>query len=272
MIGRLRLIDLPAQTSAFIRIRGQSLLRNAYIRTISIQDMQTLTKSRREVARDKSGQDEESPTIFIVIATYNRANILIERTLPSVLTQTYENIRVVIVGDHCTDETEALIQRMNSPKIDFVNLTKRGSYPSNPEHRRLIAGIDPINKSHDLAYGSWIAHIDDDDIWEPDHLETLMKTAQDGNYEFVSSILLREFSPGQWGEIYSGHSTFLYSPILKDFRYVRSSWRVGLGGDAAMLHRLRFSGVRMGFVKRITAYAPLRPGTTRFDHLAEDRT
>jgi hypothetical protein len=271
MSTSLKISQLPKRAFASIRIRGQGLIRDAYIRALAIKDSETLRISRKNWGIDGSFQEKHTPTICVVVATYNRATILVDRTLPSVFAQTYRNLRVIVVGDNCTDDTEERVASLNSLPITFVNLAKRGKYPSNPQHRRLVAGVDPLNKAHELASGNWVAHLDDDDIWDPDHLEKLMKMAQEGNYEFVSSIMLREITPGHWIEIHSGHSTFLYSPVLSGFRYVRSSWRVGLGGDSTMLHRLRTNGVSMGFVEKITAYAPLRPGTTRYDHLAEDR-
>jgi len=237
-----------------------------------LRDRYDLNSARKNRRTNLMLSVEESPKISVIIATYNRSQVLVERTLLSVFQQTYKNIEVVIVGDHCTDDTEACLASLNDPRIVFLNLSARGSYPTDPAKRRLVAGIDPINKCHELATGKWLAHLDDDDIWEKDHLESLIAKANVGNFEFVSSTLLRETTEGNWVKISSGHSTFLYSPTLRSFRYIRSSWRLGLGGDAAMLRRLKMAGVRMGVVDRVTAYVPLRPSTTRFDHLAEDRT
>ena len=86
------------------------------------------------------------PLISVVIPTYNRGVILTERTIPSVLKQTYQNFEIIIVGDHCTDNTEELIGNINDNRIRFYNLPKRGTYPINPHHRWLVAGAVPANQ------------------------------------------------------------------------------------------------------------------------------
>ena len=51
----------------------------------------------------------EQPLVSVCVATYNRARLLIERSVPSVLQQTYKNFELIIVGDGCDDETAELL-------------------------------------------------------------------------------------------------------------------------------------------------------------------
>ena len=51
---------------------------------------------------------KETPQIDIIIPTYNREKT-IERAVRSVLGQTYDNIKVIIVDDGSTDGTEQII-------------------------------------------------------------------------------------------------------------------------------------------------------------------
>ena len=44
-----------------------------------------------------------NPLVSVVIPTYNRGRILVERSLASVLNQTYSNLEVIVVGDHAND-------------------------------------------------------------------------------------------------------------------------------------------------------------------------
>ena len=81
--------------------------------------------------RYKKRQLEDNPLVSIIIATYNRSQILINRTLPTVLSQTYNNIEVVIVGDHCIDNTPELLKDYPDNRVRFFDLKKRGKYPKN---------------------------------------------------------------------------------------------------------------------------------------------
>ena len=58
---------------------------------------------------------EGEPLVCINIATWNRARLLTERTLPPILKQSYRKIRVLVVGDCCTDDTAGRIAKLGDP-------------------------------------------------------------------------------------------------------------------------------------------------------------
>ena len=140
----------------------------------------------------------DNPLVSVTIATYNRGKLLTERTLPSVLNQTYQNLEIVIVGDCCTDETQERIAKLNDPRIRFYNLPQRGPYPSDPTLLWYVAGVPPMNRALDAAHGDWIAHLDDDDEWKTYHLEYTLEVAYEKNTELVGSTMLVEFPPEVW--------------------------------------------------------------------------
>lgn len=127
----------------------------------------------------------DSPLVTVVVATYNRAGLLTERCVPSVLGQTYENLELVVVGDGCTDETEEVVQGIRDPRLRFVNLDERQAYPENPLHRWMVAGIPAMNRGLSMAEGDYITHLDDDDEYLPDRLEKLVGFAADNECDFV---------------------------------------------------------------------------------------
>src|SRR3989338_367005 len=94
----------------------------------------------------------EDPLISIYMPTYNRAEIMIDRAVPSVLKQTYRNFEFIIIGDHCTDDTERLISEIKDPRIRFYNLPeRRRRYPDTAEHHWLAGPVVPANKGLELA-------------------------------------------------------------------------------------------------------------------------
>lgn len=213
-------------------------------------------------------QSEEEPLISVTIATWNRGKLLVERTLPSVFAQTYQNFEIVIVGDHCPDDTPERIARLNHPKVRFHNLPEQGRYPEEATARWRVAGCTPINKSLELAKGKWLAYLDDDDVYPPDHLEVLLKAAQARDYELVYGKYRWEVTPGVWQEGGSapfeaghiGHSGVLYRSYLRFFKYRIDSWKFNKSTDKDLWRRMALARVRAGFVDRVVVSAPLRPG------------
>lgn len=151
-------------------------------------------KSNMEVSEELIGEFKEwkthnllpdSPLVTVVVATYNRAGLLAERCIPSVLGQTYENLELVVVGDGCTDETEEVLRGIRDPRLRFVNLAERQAYPENPLHRWMVAGIPAMNQGLSMAGGDYITHLDDDDEYLPERLEKLVEFAADNECDFV---------------------------------------------------------------------------------------
>jgi cellulose synthase/poly-beta-1,6-N-acetylglucosamine synthase-like glycosyltransferase len=70
------------------------------------------------------------PLVTVCITTADRADVLRERALASMLRQSYRNIEVIIVGDCCEDNTEQVIAALNDSRFTFVNLPERGPYPA----------------------------------------------------------------------------------------------------------------------------------------------
>lgn len=226
----------------------------------------------------------KTPLISIYTPTYNRAQLLKERAIKSVLNQTYENFEYIIVSDGSTDNTKNLIQNINDPRIRFYEIErKRPHHNYDSKKDWFISASYPANFALDKVKGDWISRIDDDDIWTPDHLENLLRFAQEGDFEFVSSryfyvkngetlifkgiyILSPYFYPKRRGinidsPKLGGHSTFFYRSYLKTMKYNPKAYkkknnRVDMYDLAIRMYE---KGVRMGFLEDITLYILQRP-------------
>lgn len=211
-----------------------------------------------------------TPLISVYVPTYNRAKLLIDRAVSSVLAQTYTHFELIIVGDHCTDDTEARVARIRDPRIRFYNLPKRRPrYPETVENHWFAGPVMAANRALELVRGQWIARIDDDDIWTEDHLEALYTHAHRGGYEFVSGAYVAE-RDGERKVVNAeddvprvgGTQTWLYRSYLRCFRYNIHCWRKSWNrvNDVDLQMRMWSAGVRMGFLDRVVAYVLPRPG------------
>ena len=101
-----------------------------------------------------------SPVVSIVIAAYNRGNVL-RCALESVRGSTFSDWEAIVVGDHCTDDTQEVVEGFGDPRISFVNLPENTGGQSAPN-----------NLGVSLSKGRYIAFLNQDDLYFPDHLSS----------------------------------------------------------------------------------------------------
>jgi glycosyltransferase involved in cell wall biosynthesis len=219
------------------------------------KNRELLRKARANIKYDLDSE----PLISVVVPTYNRGKILADRAVPSVLKQTYKNFELIVVGDHCTDNTEQLIKGFGDHRIRFFNLPERGKYPEDGWARWMVAGSIPRNKGIELASGEWIAPLDDDDEFSEDHLELLLRYAVQNQFEMIYGVVQSETQSGGWVSIGSlplrcehiCHNSVLYHSQLKFFKYNVESWKFHEADDWNLWRRMKEAGVKIGFVNRV---------------------
>lgn len=201
---------------------------------------------------------EKPPLVSVRIATYNRGRLVADRAIASALAQTHENLEIVVVGDKCDDATAEAVLSVKDPRVRFVNLPERGKYPADPMLRWMVAGTAPMNHALDIAHGEWIAPLDDDDEFTPDHVEALLDACRARELEFAWGVAEMEQADGSWTKCGSEplahgriiHASILWSSRIR-IRHDIRAWRLDEPGDWNVWSRMRDAGVRMGFVDRV---------------------
>jgi glycosyltransferase involved in cell wall biosynthesis len=127
------------------------------------------------------------PRVTVIITTYNRAETL-RYAIESVMWQSFKNFELWIIGDGCTDQTDELINSVfNDPRIYWHNLPVHSGVQSKP-----------LNEGIKRARGEYIAYLNQNDIWLPNHLETLVdqidRLDADVGFTILQSIYSSEFS------------------------------------------------------------------------------
>jgi glycosyltransferase involved in cell wall biosynthesis len=196
--------------------------------------------------------DDADPLVTVCIATYNRARLLTERTLPSVFAQTHSNIEIVVVGDACTDDTASRIAALRDPRLRFINLPVRGPYPDEPLHRWMVAGTFAMNRALEEANGAFITHLDDDDEHVPDRIEKLVDLLRTTRSDLAFHPFCAQQRNGSWWvnnatwfvKGYVTTSSVLYHRYWKRERWDVEAWRFNEPGDWNRFRRIRFLGAR----------------------------
>jgi glycosyltransferase involved in cell wall biosynthesis len=116
-------------------------------------------------------QAQPGPRVSIIIPSYNTAR-LIAACLDSIFAQTFQDFEAIVVNDGSPDTAE--LEQVLQPYLDR-NLNDR-----NPDR---IVYIKQVNKraagarntAIARARGEFLAFLDSDDTWLPNHLESQMK-------------------------------------------------------------------------------------------------
>lgn len=108
-----------------------------------------------------------SPSVSVVIPTYNRAALL-QRAIRSVLNQTFGDFEVVVVDDASTDETGETIAAFADTRIRYFR------------QPRNLGVAEARNRGLCEARGDFIALLDSDDEWLPTKLEEQMARFEAG--------------------------------------------------------------------------------------------
>jgi len=108
----------------------------------------------------------DKPLISVVIPTFRRPH-LIQRAVTSALSQTFDNIEVVVVIDGVDDGTRAMVDALGDPRTKVVETGNN----QGPACAR--------NYGVRNATGYYIALLDDDDEWTPNKLTVQLRLIDD---------------------------------------------------------------------------------------------
>ena len=108
----------------------------------------------------------------VVMPLYNKGKF-VEATIESVLAQRHGEWRLFVVDDGSSDNGVELVRRFSDPRVKLIEQSNKGVGPA--RNRGIREGT-----------ADWIAFLDADDVWNPDHLEELaaLRTA------FPEAVLL----------------------------------------------------------------------------------
>ncbi len=109
---------------------------------------------------------ENVPAIAVVMPVYNRAAV-VRRAIESVLTQDFPDFELIVVDDGSTDDTPAVVQSIDDPRLRFMRL------PAN------AGGNAARNRGIESVTAPLIAFQDSDDVYLPHKLGTVVRTFQE---------------------------------------------------------------------------------------------
>ena len=134
------------------------------------------------------------PLVTILLSTYNGERYL-EKQLNSLISQTYNNIEILIIDDASTDNTRLILkQYQDNDKISIsLNEINKG-FTQN------------FSDSLQLCKGEFIAFSDQDDIWDKKKIETLIDSIGLNDVIYHDSSFIDENGRGSGKSLRSFHN------------------------------------------------------------------
>jgi hypothetical protein len=223
-----------------------------------LAELRAQLSAARKTTEFQSAFEEPSPLITVCTATAGRPKLLVERCLKSIQEQTYTNLQIIVIGDHCIDDTAERIAELNDSRIEFHNLPKRGPYPRPGIERWQVAGAYPGNVSESLAKGQFITYLDDDDRYEPERIATLLAVAQERHAEFIWHKFWFLQPDGSWklwgnGNLERnqlGTSMVFYHNFFRRIPWDVYAYRISEPGDWNRLRKIKYLRPNMVFVEK----------------------
>ena len=109
------------------------------------------------------------PEISVIVPTYNR-DYIVRETIDSILTQTLDDLEVLVVDDGSTDNTKEVIGSIADTRVKYLRKGNTGP-----------AGARNFGLSK--AEGQYVLFLDSDDFWPENYLEVMLSRLKQ-NSEF----------------------------------------------------------------------------------------
>jgi len=250
-------------------------------------DLARLAVSRKLCER--SVFELDTPLISVIIPTWRRSDLLSSRALPSAVSQTYENLEILVVSDGQDQDARQAVARFSDARIRYLEVPGNIKRSPDPFVNWLIGPARAMNFGTRLCRGQWIAKLDEDDEWTAHSLSVRLRAALENCWELVTG----GSKATEWGHEYddpplhmnSGYfadstgrfgpnrvagdnvkvgstNTALYVGYLRFFTWDKDCWRKShnRNNDLDFLVRLYNLKVRFGYLDETCVIRKPRPG------------
>ena len=174
-LNRYRSMTLPEGVS---HAEGFSLWDAAFIKKVG-----TLSIPFQHVHRLAPEPGEAGPLVSIIVRTKDRSALL-ANAVRSIANQTYANLEIVVVNDGGQDVKEVVTATAGNVPVTYI------------AHEKSRGRGAAANSGLKVARGLYLNFLDDDDVFYPDHVETLVRSILSKDEKVVYSSVLSAYFSG----------------------------------------------------------------------------
>lgn len=184
---------------------------------------------------------KNNPKITVVTVCYNAVDV-IEKTILSVINQTYSNIEYIVIDGNSIDGTVDVIKKYSDRICKWVSEPDKGIY-------------DAMNKGTDLATGEWINFMNAGDFFVNNHvIEDLLPVFEEkhdviyGNTIIVngrSKKFCKAFLDANMMPNFCHQSSFISTQLMRQYHYDQSYM---IAADTDFFCKLHHNGIKFFYV------------------------
>jgi glycosyltransferase involved in cell wall biosynthesis len=193
---------------------------------------------------------EKKPLISIITVVYNGETYL-EKTIQSVINQSYDNVEYIIIDGGSTDGTVEIIKKYENQIDYWVSEPDKGIY-------------DAMNKGLMLSQGNIIGIINADDYYTPEALEKSIECLWKSGSDYVigkvqkihSRVMISPIFPLHkkiyQGMMYPHIGALVKREVYEKVGLFNTKYRISADFDMAM--RIHTFGFKAGYCNQMMGY------------------
>jgi glycosyltransferase involved in cell wall biosynthesis len=160
------------------------------------------------------------PKVSVVISTFDRPEML-DKALASIHAQKYDDFEVVVVDD-CSPDREAVkaVYEKWGNAFDLRQVDFFGYFLG----ENTVYQCVPKNKAIENSRGDYIAYLDDDNTWRPEHLSSCVEAIE---ADFSTDMVYSRLSYTMESEELLGSLQATYGPTIQPGDAIGKEWDPG---------------------------------------------
>lgn len=111
--------------------------------------------------------------VSVIIPSFNHESYILE-AIQSVLTQSYQNIELIIIDDGSSDKSLDIIHSIDDPRLNCYEQENTGAHQA-------------INRGLKLAKGDFLSILNSDDVYHPERIQQCVDSIKADDTDFVCS-------------------------------------------------------------------------------------
>ena len=138
--------------------------------------------------------------VSVIIPTYNRCHCIV-KAIDSVVSQTFQDLEVIVVDDGSTDHTQSTLSTyINDKRIQYIYQENKGVSAAR-------------NTGIKLAQGDWVAFLDSDDQWLPKKLHKQIQLIETSSVDVGCVICNSRFEPFKSEKVRTSFENAPFLPV-----------------------------------------------------------